>query len=182
MPRGINISKSVTDQELMDWYWKQQMTMTEIARRIGFSSSSGIYNVFRTRNLPRRTYCEAIELRRAKHPDSFGAKPIGELAYNWRGGRIHTNGYIKILKPDHPTSTATGHILEHRYIWETTHNKLLPPNFVVHHLNGVRDDNRPENLVALPRNSHQHGIDANREYIKELQKRIRELEQLRLPM
>jgi hypothetical protein len=41
----------------------------------------------------------------------------------------------------------------------------------VHHLNGVRKDNRVENLCLVNYHNHHHDT-----YVKQLQKRIRELE------
>jgi hypothetical protein len=47
----------------------------------------------------------------------------------------------------------------------------LPDDYLVHHLNGVKDDNRPENLVAMPKGKHHHYLVQH-----ECQRRIRELE------
>lgn len=46
---------------------------------------------------------------------------------------------------------------------------------VVHHLNGIRDDNRPENLSVMLKNLHDK---EGRTYILILQDRIRHLESL----
>lgn len=64
------------------------------------------------------------------------------------------NGYVYILRPDHPNVPKDGYMLEHRLVWEETHGRLLERAMHVHHINGIRDDNRPENLVALTRAEH----------------------------
>lgn len=43
--------------------------------------------------------------------------------------------------------------LEHRVICETHHGKI-PSGWDVHHINAVPYDNRPENLIALPKFLH----------------------------
>jgi hypothetical protein len=60
--------------------------------------------------------------------------------------------------------------LEHIVVWEAA-NGHLPDGWVVHHLNGIRDDNRLENLQAMPRKRHSPTL-----IVKAHQKRIRELE------
>ncbi len=49
--------------------------------------------------------------------------------------------------------TNNGWKLEHRFVWETLHGKL-PKGWVVHHINGIKTDNRPENLLGMPRGEH----------------------------
>jgi len=65
----------------------------------------------------------------------------------------------------------TYYVAEHILNWEKANNMYLPKGHTVHHLNGIRDDNRAHNLVALPTPRHSSGL-----VNKALQKRIRELE------
>lgn len=66
---------------------------------------------------------------------------------------------------------------EHRYIIERETGKKLPRGWVVHHLNGLKGDNRIENLVGMPRGDHN-----TKHLITALQERIYELEQLHFPI
>lgn len=64
------------------------------------------------------------------------------------------DGYIKVFVPDHPMATKDGFVLKHRLIVEREIGRYLEPNEDVHHVNGVRDDNRIENLQLLSHSEH----------------------------
>jgi len=55
-------------------------------------------------------------------------------------------------------------------VWEKA-NGRLPEGWIIHHLNGVRDDNRLENLAAMPRKHH-----SPRLVVEPYQQRIQQLE------
>lgn len=46
---------------------------------------------------------------------------------------------------------------------------------MVHHLNGIKDDNRPENLVGMPDKKHNRLIPVLRERIAVLEAWLREM-------
>ena len=54
--------------------------------------------------------------------------------------------YVRVLAPGHPNSTTRGFILEHRLIMSEMIGRPLRDFENVHHKNGDRQDNRPENL------------------------------------
>lgn len=70
----------------------------------------------------------------------------GEASPTWKGGRfIDRNGYVSVITPlEHPRRGLR--IAEHRLIMERKLERYLEKGESVHHLNGIRDDNRPENL------------------------------------
>jgi len=88
------------------------------------------------------------------------------------------NGYVIIYKPDHPEAKSDGSVAEHRYVWEQAHGQRIPKGWVVHHLNGIRDDNRPSNLIALPNQKHNSILQAQYKRIQELEALLREQGQL----
>ena len=81
---------------------------------------------------------------------SHGHLFMGKNASNWKGGRIlKQTGYIMLRMPDHPTADNQGYILEHRYVMEKKIGRLLDPREQVHHINGKKKDNRPDNLMLF---------------------------------
>lgn len=72
-----------------------------------------------------------------------------------RKGRMRTApGYFMLYLPDHPMANKKGYLLEHRKVMADTLGRMLLPTEVVHHRNGVKDDNRPENLEVLLKREH----------------------------
>jgi hypothetical protein len=55
-------------------------------------------------------------------------------------------GYIKVYHPQHPMANCDGYVLEHRLVMADMLGRPLHSFENVHHINGIRDDNRPENL------------------------------------
>lgn len=124
-------------------------------------------------------------LMRSKSEAAKAAYRTREHHWNWKGGKCKTNrGYIYINAPDHikkyhPELKWKRYILEHIYVWEKAHGKRLPINMVIHHLNGIKDDNRIENLVALKRGEHHKLAEPYKKRIRELEKEVRKLKKSR---
>ncbi len=85
----------------------------------------------------------------------------GEKASNWKGGRkLSSQGYMEIwLSPNDPFYPMVGakdYVKEHRLIVAKYLGRCLSKQEIVHHKNGIRYDNRIENLEMLSCDSHMH--------------------------
>ena len=108
----------------------------------------------------------------------------------WRGGRTRDGGYTLIkLDPSnffYPMVDNGGYIREHRLVMAQRLGRCLQSWECVHHKNGVKTDNKPENLELTTHGSHilshsrgyKHGyqrglIDGRLKQIQELKEKVR---------
>ncbi len=67
----------------------------------------------------------------------------------WKGGKVnHGKGYVLVHSPDHPkvAGRVSKYMMEHILVMEAHLGRFLYPNETVHHKNGIRNDNRLDNL------------------------------------
>ena len=98
----------------------------------------------------------------AKHRQATNPNLLpGAKSPAWKGGRYVTGcGYVHIKCPTHPYANPRGYIYEHRLVMEAHLGRILLPTEVVHHVNGIKTDNRIENLMLLSNQGEhrkQHG-------------------------
>ena len=108
----------------------------------------------------------------------YGQFHLGENNKGWKGGRTSHEGYVIVRQPEHPRANQNGYVLEHILIWEQTHNKPLPKGWIIHHLNGIKYDNRPVNLLALSSLKHFLVLKAKAKRIQELEALLNNQHQL----
>jgi hypothetical protein len=105
--------------------------------------------------------------------------PRGSANWNWKGGRYKINGYIRTwVSPTdslYVMADPKGYALEHRLVMARHLKRPLTKDEIVHHLNGIKTDNRLENLFLAFRKTHPRN---HNQYMlaRELRKRIRKLE------
>jgi len=79
----------------------------------------------------------------------------GENNYNWKG---HTkvrkySGHILKYAPNHPKA-RNNFVYEHRLVMEAHIGRYLNDKEFVHHINGIKHDNRIENLIICSSKEH----------------------------
>lgn len=92
-----------------------------------------------------------------KYSEKNGKRYLrGPDSPRWKGGKLNERGYVSVLdpemslKPDYRNPNGKGtrrrYVREHRLVMEQMLGRKLYRDEIVHHKNGIRDDNRPENL------------------------------------
>lgn len=67
----------------------------------------------------------------------------------WKGGIYKERDYVLIYNPTHPFCNKKGYVREHRLIVEKQIGRYLHKWEITHHINKIKDDNRPQNLMAF---------------------------------
>ena len=131
-------------------YWDDRLSMYEIADLCG-TFESVIVKWMQKFNVPRRSRSAAIQnyFRREGGPGPLRIK----------------DGYVLYYWPEHPLAQKIGHVVkEHRIVlWQKSGYSdvilnLLLKGVPVHHINGIKDDNRSENLELQLPGTHSHGL------------------------
>lgn len=120
--------------------------------------------------------CSTCNSRKNMHV--INQTQIGINHPRWKGGRRKEYyGYVIILlRPDNPyysMGDKTFHyVKEHRLVMAKYLGRCLESWEVIHHKNGIKDDNRIENLELLPDQSNHIQINIMKKKIKELEGKV----------
>jgi hypothetical protein len=158
MARPVGSKNVKWDREqLYNLYHRQGLNSNQVGERLGATGSAVRIAMYKL-GIPTRTLSEATK---------------GERHYAWKGGITKTStGYIEVYMPNHHRADRRGHVKQHVLEWEKVHNRKLRKDEVIHHLNGIKTDNRPENLIALKTKEHNRWIPILQAKIRNLEKEL----------
>jgi len=108
-------------------------------------------------NIPTKALSEALRGRKIglRGRRNIAIAKIGDKNANWKGGKyIDKDGYV-IIRIYPNGKNHKGEIVdEHRFVMERYLGRKLKRNELVHHKNGIKDDNRLCNLQIVLNNAH----------------------------
>ena len=79
----------------------------------------------------------------------------------WKGGRRMRGEYVCLYSPEHPLKDKNNLVAEHRLVIEKHIGRYLKLSEHCHHLNKIKTDNRPENLMAFKTQSAHNKFEFN---------------------
>lgn len=68
---------------------------------------------------------------------------------------LHPAGYVLVWRPDHPRAVHRGRVFEHILVAEEKIGRPLTTDDHVHHVDGDKQNNHPDNLMVLSNSEHQ---------------------------
>ena len=112
------------------------------------------------KNLSEETRIKMSKARKGSKHWAYGKKFSDEHKRKlgiakWKGGYTIHKGYVMVYRTKHPFCWSSGYIKRCRLVMEKYLGRYLTPKEVVHHINGIKDDDRLENLQLFP-NSGEH--------------------------
>ena len=140
--RAVDLTDKEVQQVIVDW--TSGLSKTAIAARLGIST----VRVGR-----------ALDEAGVDHERRLSRRENHRM---WKGGRtVRPGGYVlRLIEHDDPMAEMRdqhGYVPEHRLVMARDLGRPLVRHETVHHVNGVRDDNRLQNL-QLRQGKHGNGV------------------------
>lgn len=158
-------TRPISTQYLSQRY-QEGASLPQLSEEVGLSDQA-IYQRLIKAGVKTRTPSEALKVA---YLTGRAVALRGDKNPLWRGGRTKDkSGYVWVYQ-------SGGKRREHHLVWEAACGEILPGH-IIHHLNGIRDDNRLENLVMLPRKRHSAIliIEPYRKRILQLEAQVKDL-------
>lgn len=117
--------------------------MPEFTEQIGYNERNARVLITPARPSPSQTV--------GGGPSMADPQSTRKHSHNWKGGRsVASNGYVLIyVGKDHHLADVRGYAYEHRLVAEQKLGRPLRKGEIPHHINGVKTDNRPQNIEVV---------------------------------
>lgn len=167
--------KGYTDDDIWSMYFNKHLNTFEIEQETGISHETirtflhqhgGFTSLYRTRSDKMEKRYRLTQGRARKKESTHGCLL----------GQRMNKGYTMVYMPEHHRAHKDGYVYEHILVWEQTHDKKLPKNYIVHHRDGDKSNNSPDNLSALHKDRHRTVYQYKIQRIKALEVRVMQLE------
>lgn len=163
------------DEWLINSYVNELKSTEEIAKIIGDGCTSAAVRWILKYRLKVNVRChlEAQQIRFARGDE------YGENSHNWKGGRyVNVQGYVAVRNPTNPKAFPNGYMLEHRLVMEKKLGRRLESYEIVHHIDGDKTNNHPDNLMLTVRENHRRTHIEALSKALELENKVDELEKI----
>lgn len=171
----------ITKELLEKWYLTDKKSLAQIARMVGCGYAT-VQRLFVGYCIPRRAFStKGLQPCLGRVLSDETKKKIGDAHRGislspehrekviktlrpgvgrgqdhpgWKGGIIRRAGYVYIWMKDHPRVLANGYVKRAVLVAEKKLGRYLVDGEITHHINCVKDDDRPENIAIISASEH----------------------------